>query len=56
MPSPFPCSPVIERKKIDIRDSMNIHKKNYCRAILLLVNITVLSSDDPLRYRKIILE
>ena len=39
---------------VDFKDFMKIYKK--CRTILFLVNDTTLSSDDPFRFRKNLLE
>ena len=37
---------------VDFKDFIKIYKKMYCRIILLLVNDTTLSPDNPLRFRK----
>ena len=41
---------------IDFKDFVKIYKKMYCRTIFFLVNDTTLPSDNPLRFRKNILE
>ena len=41
---------------IDFKDFVKIFKKMYCRTIFFLVNDTTLPSDNPLRFRKNILE
>ena len=37
---------------IDLKDFIKICKKMYCRIIFFLVNDTTLPSDNPLRFRK----
>ena len=41
---------------VDFKDIMNIYKKYTAKPYTLLVNDTTLSSDNPLRFRKNLLE